>query len=77
MVLVSLLANTDSLALLPRIWATNPLFKGSLEAILVRENLPAPEIVQMHSLSFPLTPAAAHLSLLFQRAAGKPFGGKP
>jgi hypothetical protein len=66
-------ATTDSLVFLPRVWATNPLFQSSLQEITVRENLTAPEIVQMHSLQFPLTPAAEHLALLLHRAAGKPF----
>lgn len=73
-VLLGLLATTDALVLLPRVWAASPLFKGVLESIPIRERLPAPDIVQLHAARFPLTPAAEHLSLLLQRAAGKPFG---
>ena len=73
LVLAVLLATTDALVFVPRVWATNPLFNGSLQEIAVVEKLAAPEIVQMHSLQFPLTPAAEHLALLLQRAAGKPF----
>lgn len=73
LVLAVLLATTDSLVFVPRVWASNPLFNSSLQEITVSETLAAPEIVQMHSLQFPLTPAAEHLALLLQRAAGKPF----
>lgn len=72
-VLIVLLATTDAVALLPRIWASSALFRGVVQTIPVREPLAAPEIVQMHSLNFPLTPAAEHLSVLLQRAAGTPF----
>ncbi|RZI97888.1 MAG: hypothetical protein EOO54_29265, partial [Haliea sp.] len=75
LVLIALLATTDALVFLPRVWSTNPMFSGLLEALSVKEQLAAPEIVQMHSLRFPLTPAAEHLALLLQRAAGKPFQG--
>ena len=73
LVLAVLLATTDALVFVPRVWATNPLFAHSLQEIAVGEKLAAPEIVQMHSLQFPLTPAAEHLALLLHRAAGKPF----
>jgi hypothetical protein len=39
----------------------------------VKETLTAPDIVQMHSPRFPLTPAAEHLSMMLQRAAGQRF----
>jgi LysR family transcriptional regulator, regulator of abg operon len=71
LVLMSLLATTDGLAFLPKVWATSALFQGTLQVIGIAEKLAAPDIVQMHSSRFPLTPAAAHLSLLLQRAAGK------
>jgi LysR family transcriptional regulator of abg operon len=74
LVLMALLATTDALAFLPRVWATSPFFQDTLQAINVAEKLAAPDIVQMHSSRFPLTPAAEHLSLLLQRAAGKIFG---
>ena len=73
LVLAVLLATTDALVFVPRIWAASPLFRDTLQEIAVSETLAAPEIVQMHSLQFPLTPAAEHLALLLQRAAGKPY----
>lgn len=73
LVLAVLLATTDALVFVPRVWATNPMFNGSLQEIAVNERLAAPEIVQMSSLQFPLTPAAEHLALSLQPAAGKPF----
>lgn len=73
LVLVVLIATTDALVLLPKVWANHELFGGMVEQLSVRETLAAPDIVQMHSAHFPLTPAAEHLSLLLQRAAGTPF----
>lgn len=75
LVLVVLIATTDALVLLPKVWATNALFSGIVQQIFVREALVAPDIVQMHSSNFPLTPAAEHLAVLLQRAAGTPFTG--
>jgi LysR family transcriptional regulator, regulator of abg operon len=74
LVLMALLATTDAIAFLPRIWATTLLFQDTLQSLDIKEKLAAPDIVQMHSSRFPLTPAAEHLSLLLQRAAGKLFG---
>jgi LysR family transcriptional regulator, regulator of abg operon len=71
LVLIALLATTDALVFLPKVWATSSLFDGTLEVLKVKETLTAPDIVQMHSPRFPLTPAAEHLSLLLQRAAGR------
>lgn len=73
LVLAVLLATTDALVFVPRVWATNPLFRNTLQEIAVTETLSGPEIVPMHSLEFPLTPAVEHLALLLQHAAGKPF----
>ena len=77
LVLIALLATTDALVFLPKVWSDSPLFNGVLESLAIREKLAAPEIVQMHSLRFPLTPAAEHLSQLLQRAAGTPFHLEP
>lgn len=76
LVLAVLVGSTDSLVFVPKVWSTHPLFKGTLQSIDVSERLAAPEIVQMHSLQFPLTPAAEHLALLLKRAAGSPFQGQ-
>jgi LysR family transcriptional regulator, regulator of abg operon len=71
LVLVALLATSDALVFLPKVWATSKLFTHTLEAITVAETLAAPDIVIMHPSRFPLTPAAEHLSVLLQRAAGR------
>ncbi len=75
LVLVVLVATTDALVLLPRVWASNPLFAAIVEELPVSETLEAPDIVQVHSTRFPLTPAAENFSTLLQRAAGRPFTG--
>ena len=52
------------------------MFKGVLEAIVVKEKLLAPDIVRMVRVvraGVPLTPLAERLSVLLQRAAGTPF----
>jgi LysR family transcriptional regulator, regulator of abg operon len=71
LVLVALLATSDALVFLPKVWATSKLFTHTLEAITVAQTLAAPDIVIMHPSRFPLTPAAEHLSVLLQRAAGR------
>jgi LysR family transcriptional regulator, regulator of abg operon len=72
LVLITLLATSDAMVFLPKVWSSSPIFKGILEAIRVNETLAAPDIVLMHPSRFPLTPAAQHLSVLLQRAAGGP-----
>jgi DNA-binding transcriptional LysR family regulator len=67
-----LLTSTDSLVILPRQWADTPLFAGQIEAIAVREPLPAPDIVQIARAGLPLTPAAELLSTLLRRAGQPP-----
>ena len=71
--LLALLCSTDALAFLPRQWADTPFFKNVVEPIKVREPLMAPDIVQVSRAQLPLTPAAERLSVLLQRAAGKPY----
>jgi LysR family transcriptional regulator, regulator of abg operon len=71
LVLLTLLATSNALVFLPKVWAISPLFKGVLQAITVKETLIAPDIVIMYPARFPLTPAAEHLCVLLHRAAGK------
>ena len=67
--LLTILANTDALALLPRQWTDSPMFKGVLEVVPVREKLLAPDIVLITRSGVPLTPVAEHFADLLQRAA--------
>lgn len=70
LIMMTLLANTDALAILPKAWAFSSLFKHLVGVIPIQERLAAPDLVQVWSHHFPLTPAAEQLSLLLQRAAG-------
>ena len=63
-------ANTDALAILPKAWAQSTLLENMVAPIPIRERLAAPDLQQVWSHNFPLTPAAEQLSLLLQRAAG-------
>ncbi|MPS29179.1 LysR substrate-binding domain-containing protein [Pigmentiphaga sp.] len=65
----ALLSSTDALAMLPRQWLQARLFDGVIESIPVREHIEGPDIVQISRAGVPLTPAAAHLSTLFERVA--------
>ena len=75
LIVVTLLAATDALAIMPKVLALSPLFKDQLKAIPIREELAAPDLVQVWSARFPLTPAAEQFSLLLQRAAAQPYLG--
>jgi hypothetical protein len=48
LVLIALVASTDALVVLPKVWASSSLFDGKLESLKVKETLSAPDIVQMH-----------------------------
>jgi LysR family transcriptional regulator of abg operon len=74
--LLSLVSTTDALAFLPRQWTDTPLFKDLVQPIAIRENLIAPDIVQVSRAKMPLTPAAEKFSVMLQRASGKPFRQK-
>ncbi len=68
--LLSVLASTDALVLLPRQWTDSSMFKALLIAIPVQEKLLAPDIVLIYRASVPLTPVAEKLATLLQRQAG-------
>lgn len=74
--LVTMVSSTDVMAFLPRQWADTPLFRDMVEPIPVKENLFAPDIVQISRAKMPLTPAAEKFSVLLQRAAGTPYHRK-
>jgi DNA-binding transcriptional LysR family regulator len=71
--MISILASTDMLALLPRQWTDSPMFESMLAPIRVKEKLLAPDIVLIARTGVPLTPVAEQFATLLQRAAGKPF----
>ncbi|MES2414004.1 MAG: LysR substrate-binding domain-containing protein [Pseudomonadota bacterium] len=56
--LLSLLASTDLLALLPHQWVETPITAGVLAEIVVREKVSAPAICLIKREGLPLTPAA-------------------
>lgn len=70
---VALLASTDTLAFLPQQWVSSSVFRSTLQAIKVCEELDGPDIVMIHRYSMPLTPLAGALATMFERAAGAPF----
>lgn len=63
------LASSDLLAMVPRVWADFPVTRGALAPIEVAEELAAPDIVLIRRGDLPLTPAATHLADLMRRAA--------
>lgn len=71
--LLSIISNTDSVALLPKQWTDSPMFKTVLEPISVREKLLAPDIVLVARAGVPLTPVAEKFALLLLRASGKRY----
>lgn len=73
--LIVTLAYTDLLAMVPIQWMAFEPTVGILEAIPVREALPAPTIVLIHRAGLPLTPAATCLVDMLRKAASA--GGSP
>lgn len=71
--LVALLAATDALAFLPQQWISSTIFKSTLQSIPVKEALDGPDIVLIKRRALPLTPLAERLTVLFERASGKPM----
>ncbi len=69
------LACTDLLAMVPVQWMDFAPAAGALQAIPVREALPAADIVLIRRAALPLTPAATYLVDMLRKAAllvGKP-----
>jgi DNA-binding transcriptional LysR family regulator len=67
--LMTLVANTDLLAMLPRQWAAFSPAAVLLRQIRVRESIPAPSVVLIRRTEMPLTPAAEYLCDLLRREA--------
>jgi LysR family transcriptional regulator, regulator of abg operon len=72
--LMTLVAHTDLLAMLPRQWTSFAPVASSFAHIRIREVIPAPAIVIVRRTEMPLTPAAEHLCDLLRRAAGPSAG---
>ncbi len=70
------LASTDLLAMLPVQCSEFPLIRDALHIIPVRENLPAPAIVQIRRPDMPLTPAAEFFADVLRRHGPQPTAGK-
>ncbi|WP_208509290.1 LysR substrate-binding domain-containing protein [Variovorax paradoxus] len=65
--LLSLLARTDMLAIVPRQYADARPFDSFLVEIPIGETLPGAEIVLIAKAAMPLTPAAEHMLTLLRR----------
>lgn len=65
--LMTCIANSDLLAMVPAQWTEFALTRGALRAIDVAEELAAPAIVLVKRVGLPLTPAATFLLDLMQR----------
>ncbi|NML16467.1 LysR substrate-binding domain-containing protein [Azohydromonas caseinilytica] len=63
------LSSTDLLAFLPRQWSEFALAREALQAIPIRERIPAPAIVMIRRPDLPLMPAAEYFSDLLLRFA--------
>ncbi|HYP83696.1 LysR substrate-binding domain-containing protein [Variovorax sp.] len=65
--LLTLLASTDMLAIMPRQWAESPVMSTLLSQIRIQEQLPGPDIVLIRRAGLPLTPAADWMLTLLRR----------
>jgi LysR family transcriptional regulator, regulator of abg operon len=65
--LLTLLASTDMLAIMPRQWAESRVMSAVLSEILIQEELPGPDIVLIRRVGLPLTPAADWMLTLLRR----------
>jgi len=66
-------AHSDWLVMLPSQWLDNPMPEQALQVLPLRESLAAPAIVWVHRSESPLTPPAEYLCDLLMRAL--PRGG--
>lgn len=71
------LAHTDLLAMVPRQWLDFAPMAGTLQAIALREALPAPSIVLIRRARLPLTPAATYLVDMLCRGVPAPASHDP
>jgi DNA-binding transcriptional LysR family regulator len=69
--LISLLAHTDLLAIVPRQWTEYSPLRTTLQKIRIREEIAAPPICLIRRTALPLTPAAEYLGDLLRRASAR------
>lgn len=69
--LMTCIAHSDLLAMVPRQWADFELTRDVLGTIIVEEELTAPPLVIVKRADLPLTPAATHLLDLMRRAQAR------
>src|SRR5262245_10282696 len=67
--LITLLSNSDMLAIVPRQWTEFPPTRGVLRMLSLKETIEAPPITLIRRGALPLTPAAEYLCDLLRRAA--------
>lgn len=75
MSLIAALTSTDLLAMVPMQWEQFAATQSALQAIRVRERLPAPDVVLATRQGLPMTPAAEHLCDLLLREVPPPARG--
>jgi DNA-binding transcriptional LysR family regulator len=69
--LITLLAHSDLLAIVPRQWLEYSPTRGALAKVDLKEKLAAPPIVIIRRASLPLTPAAGFLADQLRRASSR------
>ncbi len=67
--ILTLMLNTDMLAMMPVQWVNSPLLKPWLEEIDLDEDFRAPPIMMVHRAGLGLTPAGEYFAHLVQRSS--------
>jgi DNA-binding transcriptional LysR family regulator len=75
--LISVLANSDLLAIVPRQWNEFAPIRGALRKLDLREEIEAPPICIIRRAALPLTPAAEFLCDLLRRSSVQYAGPQP
>ena len=75
--LISVVANTDLLAIVPRQWTQFAPVRETLRKLDLREEIEAPPICIIRRAALPLTPAAEFLCDLLRRASVQYTGTQP
>jgi DNA-binding transcriptional LysR family regulator len=76
--LISVLANTDMLAIAPRQWTEFAPMRGLLQKLDLKEEIAAPPIALIRRAALPLTPSAEYLCDLIRRVSEQYRGaGRP
>jgi DNA-binding transcriptional LysR family regulator len=74
--LITLLAHSDMLAIVPRQWTEFSPTRGALRMLDLKETIAAPPITLIRRAALPLTPAAEYLCDLLRRAGAQYAGTK-